>query len=262
MNSYTEKGRSFEAGEALAKYRRVKKSGATVVYADAGEDSIGVTMHNAASGAQVMVKLFNDGGTFPIEAAAAITANAAVYGANDGKIDDTVSGDKLGTANEAATASGNIIEVLAATPANITAVQSLISDPADAAAITGSDPAACAAMTQNTLTDSGNGTADQTVEDVADIALSTSDTYADSSVNTAVNTAIASISNNFKEMTTELALIKTDAAALKTAIDGNNTAIDANIVDIAALRTAIVANNAAIESIIDALQANGIVATS
>ena len=60
-----------------------------------------------------------------------------------------------------------------------------------------------AVTNQNTLTDSGGGTADQTVEDVADIALSTTDTYTDAAVNAAVNAAIASISNNFKEWTTE-----------------------------------------------------------
>lgn len=92
------------------------------------------------------------------------------------------------------------------------------------------DPAAAAALTQNTLTDNGGGTADQTVEDVADIALSTSDTYTDAAVNGAVNTAIASISNNFKEMTTELALIKTDVAAVRTAVVANNTAIDSILV--------------------------------
>lgn len=87
------------------------------------------------------------------------------------------------------------------------------------------DQAAAAAQTQNTLTDNGAGTADQTVEDVADIALSTGDTYADSAVNGAVNTAIASISNNFKEMTTELALIKDDVAAIKTLQDATRTAL-------------------------------------
>ena len=165
MNSYTDNRLSVEAGEALVKYRRVKKSGATVVYADAGEDAIGVTMKNVASGDMAEVKLFNDGGTFPIEAAGAITANAAVYGAADGKIDDTVAGEKVGTANEAASASGNVIEVIGANPQSLLAVQTLISD-----------PAACASMTQDTLTDSGAGTADGTVEDVADVAISTSDT--------------------------------------------------------------------------------------
>lgn len=101
--------------------------------------------------------------------------------------------------------------------------------PAVVAQSTVSDPASAAALTQNTLTDSGGGTADQTVEDVTDIALSTSDTYTDAAVNAAVNTAIASISNNFKEMTTELALIKTDVAAVRTGSEANNTAIDSII---------------------------------
>lgn len=97
------------------------------------------------------------------------------------------------------------------------------------------DPAAAAALTQNTITDNGAGTADQTVEDVADIALSTTDTYTDAAVNGAVNTAIASISNNFKEMTTELALIKADITAVKAGVDANNAAIDAILAQLAAL---------------------------
>ena len=91
--------------------------------------------------------------------------------------------------------------------------------PADA------DQAAAAAQTQNTLIDNGAGTADQTVEDVAVIALSTGDTYTESAVNSAVNTAIASVSNNFKEVTTELALIKADVAAIKTLQDSVRTAL-------------------------------------
>lgn len=94
-----------------------------------------------------------------------------------------------------------------------------VAQPADA------DQAAAGAQTQNTLTDNGAGTADQTVEDVADIALSTGDTYTDAAVNGAVNTAIASVSNNFKEVTTELALIEADVAAIKTLQDAMRTAL-------------------------------------
>ncbi|MCK5127550.1 MAG: hypothetical protein KAR42_14940 [candidate division Zixibacteria bacterium] len=254
MNSYTEKGKSFTAGEALVKYRRVKKSAANVVYADAGEDSIGVTMDNAASGASVNVKLFNDGGTFPTTAAGAIATNTAIYGAADGKISDTVSGEKVGTTNEASGADGDVIEIIAATPASFAAVASLIADPADPAAITGSDPAAssaitgaepaaCAAMTA-VLTGVDTGT-DMTAAQAATIVADFT------AVKTAIDGNNVAIDANI-----------VDIAALKTAVDANNTAIDANIVDIAALRTAILANNAAIESILDALQANGIVATA
>lgn len=106
-----------------------------------------------------------------------------------------------------------------------------------------------AATNTNALTDNGAGSADATVEDVADIALSTSDTYTDAAVNGAVNTAIASVSNNFKEMTTELALqrslntvlinaLATVAAeynTLKDDVEANNTAIDAILVQLAAV---------------------------
>lgn len=43
-------------------------------------------------------------------------------------------------------------------------------------------------------------TANDTMTAVADIALSTSNTYTDAAVNTAVNTAIASIENNFADL--------------------------------------------------------------
>lgn len=95
------------------------------------------------------------------------------------------------------------------------------------------DDTLAAVTNLNELTDSGGGTADQTVEDVADIALSTGDTYTDAAVNGAVNTAIASISNNFKEMTTELALqraanttLLAHIAQLAAKMNTNSTAID------------------------------------
>lgn len=43
-------------------------------------------------------------------------------------------------------------------------------------------------------------TANDTMTAVADIALSTSNTYTDAAVNAAVNTAIASIENNFADL--------------------------------------------------------------
>jgi hypothetical protein len=49
------------------------------------------------------------------------------------------------------------------------------------------------------LTDSTSGTANDTVAAVADIALSTTDTYTDAAVNSAVNTAIASIEDGLAD---------------------------------------------------------------
>ncbi len=57
------------------------------------------------------------------------------------------------------------------------------------------------------------GTTDGDLADVADIALSTSDTYTDSAVNTAVNTAIASTNLQVKEIQTVVNAIITSLIA-------------------------------------------------
>lgn len=54
------------------------------------------------------------------------------------------------------------------------------------------------------LTNSTSGTTDGTVGPVADIALSTSNTYTDAAVNAAVNAAIAEVNNDLSELTTKL----------------------------------------------------------
>jgi predicted RecA/RadA family phage recombinase len=142
----------------------------------------------------------------------------------------------------------------------------------------GTDPAdgTLAAVTNTTdLTDSGAGAADGTVEDVADVALSTSDTYTDAAVNAAINTAIASISNNFKEMTTELATQRTANTAilaavsqLATYLNTANAAIavlEANQADVAAqlakIKTDVAASDTKIDAILAALRSAGIIAT-
>lgn len=60
--------------------------------------------------------------------------------------------------------------------------------------------AAAVAALAGTLT----GTTDGTLADVADIALSTSNTYTDAAVNAAVNTAIAAVNLQLKELQTTL----------------------------------------------------------
>lgn len=114
--------KTFIAGEALAAHRRVRvmtDSPATVtdppevVYADAGEDYIGVTEYAAADGAEVACKLNNYPGTIEIECtvSSAIARGTVLYGAADGKISDASSGSAQGIAMEAAGASGDVIEV-------------------------------------------------------------------------------------------------------------------------------------------------------
>jgi len=104
--------KNFTAGEALAAYRRVKLSAGTVVYADAGEVWIGVTQDAVDSGEEVCVKLASAAGTQKMVAAGTFALNAELFGAADGKVDDTSIGQVVGTALEAATAAGDIVEVL------------------------------------------------------------------------------------------------------------------------------------------------------
>lgn len=97
---------------ALAPYVRVKKNAGLVEVAGAGEVAIGVTLANCAASGVVPVRLFNGNGTAFMTASAGITANAAVYGTAAGKIDDAGTGTPIGYAEEAATADGDVIEVL------------------------------------------------------------------------------------------------------------------------------------------------------
>ena len=110
---FTESGKkTLTAGEDLAARRRVKLSGSTIVYADAGENAIGVTEYAIANGQDGAVRMLNDAGTFEVTAAGVISAAAAIYGAADGKVSATPSGPTIGNAIEAATADGDRIEVV------------------------------------------------------------------------------------------------------------------------------------------------------
>lgn len=111
-SQYSEGVKAFTTGEALAKRCRVKYSAGTVVYADAGEDYIGVTEFAVASGATVSVRMKNDSGTFKVVAAGAVAAGAYLYGADDGEVNDVASGPIQFIALEAATADQDIIEAL------------------------------------------------------------------------------------------------------------------------------------------------------
>lgn len=102
---------SFKAGEALEAFRRVKQSGATVVYADKGERGFGTTQAYVASDDQAAVRMDGEG-TSEMTAAGTFSAGATLYPADDGKVDDVKAGRPLGKSMEAATAPGSIIEVV------------------------------------------------------------------------------------------------------------------------------------------------------
>lgn len=110
--------KAFVAGTDLAVARRVKiVSGTTttppqVEYAGAGEQHIGVTQQSCAAGAYIPVRLRTVAGTEEVEAAGAFAVGAVLYGAADGKIDDTAAGSAIAQAIEAAGSAGAIVEVL------------------------------------------------------------------------------------------------------------------------------------------------------
>jgi hypothetical protein len=105
---YNEGKKTFTAGEALAEKRNVRiKTGTTttppeVVYADAGEDGIGVTEFAVAITEPVTVKLWSNSGTFEVEVAvsAAIAKGTVLYAANDGKLSDASIGSVAAVALE------------------------------------------------------------------------------------------------------------------------------------------------------------------
>ena len=117
QSTFNEGPLTYQAGEDLEAYRRVKiESGTTtnppeVVYADAGELCHGVTMESAKDGDPILVKELNAGGSFLVEAGEAIVEGADCYGANDGKLSDSVaSGPVQFVARMAASGTGAIIE--------------------------------------------------------------------------------------------------------------------------------------------------------
>lgn len=116
----TENGKkTFEAGGAVSAKRLVKLSSGQVVHNTVTDtdDPIGVSEYAAAAqGDLLATRLLNDAGTFEMTAAGAISADADVFAAADGKIQalPAAAGTyrKIGKAIEAATADGDIIEVL------------------------------------------------------------------------------------------------------------------------------------------------------
>jgi hypothetical protein len=111
--------RAFLAGAAalLAK-RLVKLDGATVVYntATATDDPIGVTEFNVAANGDAGIRMLCSDETQEITAAGVIAVGDDVYAAADGKVQTLPAGNgtyrRVGKALEAATADGDIIEIL------------------------------------------------------------------------------------------------------------------------------------------------------
>jgi hypothetical protein len=113
--------RSFTADAAITKNRVVKITSTGVDVATADTDKvIGVSTLTVATGDQCPVQL---SGTCKITASAAISAGDLVVATTGGKIATTTTDKKrvIGTALEAATADGDLIEVLL-TPTSMTSL--------------------------------------------------------------------------------------------------------------------------------------------
>ena len=135
---YVDKTKTFIAGEDLAAHRRVKidtsastADPAEVIYADAGEDYIGVTEFAADDGYPISVRMASSTGTFEIECtvSSSIALGTTLYGAADGKVSDASSGSSQGINVEPGTiSSGCIIEVAAMSIKSTTAATVSVAD--------------------------------------------------------------------------------------------------------------------------------------
>lgn len=109
--------KTLTAAAAIALYLRVGHNSSGQAYlAGAGDAGIGTVFSPSfASGDAISVRLFNAAGTHKMVASAAISKNAPVYAAADGKV--AASGSVcLGVALEASSADNDVIEVLALVP--------------------------------------------------------------------------------------------------------------------------------------------------
>lgn len=116
MSQYVETPtKGFTAGGAIAQYLRVKLSGGELAAAGLTDLEIGTIEEAALADGDVReVRLRTAPGTAKMVAAGEITAGAAVYTAASGKISATAASTSyaIGHALEAATADGDIVEVL------------------------------------------------------------------------------------------------------------------------------------------------------
>lgn len=105
--------KTFELSATCSIYRRVKlDTNSKVLQAGAGEQDIGTIEEAGVSGDYRTVRLCTAAGTRKMVAAGAFSINDVLYPAADGKVDDVPTGAAIALALEAATADGDIVEVL------------------------------------------------------------------------------------------------------------------------------------------------------
>ncbi len=93
------------SGEALVAERFVLISSSTLMYADGGEEPVGITKQAVASGELVACELL-DGNIRKVTGSKAITAGSALYVTTDGKVSDSAVGKQIGILGEAITGDG------------------------------------------------------------------------------------------------------------------------------------------------------------
>jgi len=112
MTTQSDSPKTFEAGEDMDAFLRVVISNdGTVMLADAVDYGIGVTQKDSDDGESVAVRLDSHGGSSKMTASGAIIAGRKVYAAASGKIAATGT-NVIGTAIDAASGNGSVIEVL------------------------------------------------------------------------------------------------------------------------------------------------------
>jgi hypothetical protein len=99
------------AAGAVASYLRVKTPGA-VAAAGALEQSFGTMDRDCLAAGPCTVRVKTANGTRKMVAAAAIAAGGLVYGAASGKVSSVANGNLEGIAMEAASADGDVFEVM------------------------------------------------------------------------------------------------------------------------------------------------------
>lgn len=115
MTSHVETNtRGFPTGgTAIARHLRVKLSAGVLAVAGIADEDIGTIEYDVfTSSTEASVRLKSATGTRKMVAAGAFSAGAVLYAAASGKVDDVVTAQRVGIALGAATAAGDIIEVL------------------------------------------------------------------------------------------------------------------------------------------------------
>ncbi len=116
MSQYVDSNtKAFTSAGTIKQYARVTLgSGGTITEAGLAVKDIGTAMEPAVSGDVISVRLRTANGTHKMLAAEAVAAGATLYTEAAGKVQDTAetTAFQIGTALEAATADGDVIEVL------------------------------------------------------------------------------------------------------------------------------------------------------